>query len=166
MRIKITRKMLNEYRNLKRQIPVLEYELKEMWSTDKGMGNSTVFDYQTGYPRPQSVVGFDQEKYNRRKEALSKKKEKVRKVEKWIDAIEDGQVRCVFRMFYINNMTWEKIAVKIGYAGNPDYPRLHIRDAYLKKIKIKKKRSERSEKSLYNILEAKGISADGLNYPA
>ena len=137
MRIKITRKMLNEYRNLKRQIPVLEYELKEMWSTDKGMGNSTVFDYQTGYPRPQSVVGFDQEKYNRRKEALSKKKEKVRKVEKWIDAIEDGQVRCVFRMFYINNVTWEKIAVKIGYAGNPDYPRLHIRDDYLKKMKIK-----------------------------
>ncbi len=137
MGIKITRKLLNEYRNLKSQIPALEYELKEMWTTDKGMGNSTVFDYQTGYPRPQSVVGFDQEKYNRRKEALSKKKEKVRKVEKWIDAIEDGQVRCVFRMFYINNMTWEKIAVKIGYAGNPDYPRLHIRDAYLKKIKIK-----------------------------
>ena len=137
MGIKITRKLLDEYRKLKRQIPALEYELKEMWDTDKGIGNSTVFDYQTGYPRPQSVVGFDQEKYNRRKEALSKKKEKARTVEKWIDAIEDGQVRCVFRMFYINNMTWEKIAVKIGYAGNPDYPRLHIRDAYLKKIKIK-----------------------------
>lgn len=137
MGIKITRKLLDEYRKLKRQIPALEYELKEMWDTDKGIGNSTVFDYQTGYPRPQSVVGFDQEKYNRRKEALSKKKEKVRIVEKWIDAIEDGQVRCVFRMFYINNMTWEKIAVKIGYAGNPDYPRLHIRDDYLKKMKIK-----------------------------
>ncbi len=137
MGIKITRKLLDEYRKLKRQIPALEYELKEMWDTDKGIGNSTVFDYQTGYPRPQSVVGFDQEKYNRRKEALSKKKEKVRTVEKWIDAIEDGQVRCVFRMFYINNMTWEKIAVKIGYAGNPDYPRLHIRDDYLKKMKIK-----------------------------
>lgn len=137
MGIKITRKLLDEYRKLKRQIPALEYELKEMWATDKGIGNSTVFDYQTGYPRPQSVVGFDQEKYNRRKEALSKKKEKVRTVEKWIDAIEDGQVRCVFRMFYINNMTWEKIAVKIGYAGNPDYPRLHIRDDYLKKMKIK-----------------------------
>lgn len=137
MGIKITRKLLDEYRKLKRQIPALEYELKEMWDTDKGIGNSTVFDYQTGYPRPQSVVGFDQEKYNRRKEALSKKKEKVRIVEKWIDAIEDGQVRCVFRMFYIkNNMTWEKIAVKIGYAGNPDYPRLIIRDRYLKEKNI------------------------------
>lgn len=137
MGIKITRKLLDEYRKLKRQIPALEYELKEMWDTDKGIGNSTVFDYQTGYPRPQSVVGFDQEKYNRRKEALSKKKEKVRIVEKWIDAIEDGQVRCVFRMFYIkNNMTWEKIAVKIGYAGNPDYPRLMIRDRYLKEKNI------------------------------
>ena len=58
MGIKITRKLLDEYRKLKRQIPALEYELKEMWATDKGIGNSTVFDYQTGYPRPQSVVGF------------------------------------------------------------------------------------------------------------
>lgn len=34
-------------------------------------------------------------------------------------------------------MTWEKIAEKTGYSQSPDYPRLHIRDEYLKKSDIK-----------------------------
>ncbi|MDQ9760088.1 hypothetical protein RFZ45_14490, partial [Acinetobacter baumannii] len=75
-------------------------------------GNSTVFDYQKGYPRPQSVVGFDQEKYDRRKKTLSEKRKKAKAVEEWIDLIEDGQARCIFKMFYINGMTWEKIAME------------------------------------------------------
>ena len=40
-------------------------------------------------------------------------------------------------MYYVDGLTWEKIAMKIGYAGNPDYPRLVIRDRYLKKMQIK-----------------------------
>lgn len=136
MGIKMTRKLLNEYQKLKKEIIALEYELSEMRHTDKGMGNSTVFDYQKGYPRPQSVVGFDQEKYNRRKKALSEKRKKVKAVEEWIDLIEDGQVRCIFKMFYINDMTWEKIAMETGYVGNQDYPRIMIRDKYLKEKNI------------------------------
>ena len=39
-KIKITKKLLDEYRKmLKRDIPLLEYELEEMWMTEKGMGN-------------------------------------------------------------------------------------------------------------------------------
>lgn len=136
MGIKMTRKLLNEYQKLKKEIIALEYELSEMRHTDKGMGNSTVFDYQKGYPRPQSVVGFDQEKYDRRKKILSEKRKKAKTVEEWIDLIEDGQARCIFKMFYINGMTWERIAMETGYAGNSDYPRIMIRDKYLKEKNI------------------------------
>ncbi len=136
-RIKITRRLLNNYRKYKMEIPLLEYELDEFWMTDKGMGNSTILDYRTGFPRPQSVVGFDMALYRRRKGALQRKKEQVEAVEKWIDAIEDGQTRCVFRMFYIDGMSWAKIAQRTGYSKSPDYPRLHIRDAYLKNQGIK-----------------------------
>lgn len=104
---------------------------------DNGFGNSTIFDYQTGYPRPQSVVGFDWPLYEARKKNLARKKAEAAVVEKWINAIEDGQTRCVFRMFYMDGMNWEKIAAKTGYTGNPDYPRLMIRDKYLKKMKIR-----------------------------
>ena len=136
-KIKITRKLLRDYRKTKREIPLLQIELEEMKQGDNGLGNSTIFDYRTGQARPQSVVGFDWKRYERRKKILDSKNAKCRAVEKWIDAIKDGQTRCVFKMFYIDGMKWEKIAVKTGYANSPDYPRLHIRDEYLKKMKVK-----------------------------
>mgnify|MGYP000133038746 FL=1 len=135
--VKITKKLLSDYRKIKQSIPLLEAELQEMKETDAGIGNSTVFDYRTGYGRPQSVVGFDEDLYNRREKTLEKKKEQVRAVEQWINQIEEGQARYVFKMYYINGMTWEKIAVKTGYSNSPDYPRLYIRDKYLKEHGIK-----------------------------
>ncbi len=136
LQIKITKKLLKNYRRLRREIPILEYELKEMQTTDSGMGISTILNYQSGYPVPEGVRGFDWPLYERRKMVLESKKEKIQAVKDWIEAIEEGQTRCVFRMKYIDGMEWEKIAAKTGYAGNPNYPRLYIRDAYLKKCGI------------------------------
>lgn len=136
MGIKITRKLLDDYRRLKREIPILELELRNMMQGDNGFGNSTIFDYRTGEARPQSVVGFDWKLHEHREKVLAGKKTKAKAVERWIEQIEDGQTRCVFKMFYIDGMTWEKIAAKTGYASSPDYPRLYIRDKYLKDKKI------------------------------
>lgn len=134
---KITKKLLDSYRKIKREIPILEMELKQMVQTESGLGNDTIFDYRKGYPQPQSIVGFDQERYDRRCKILQGKKDKVEAVEQWIDAIEDIQTRYIFRMYYQGGMTWTKIAQKTGYSRNPDYPRLHIRDSYLRKNNIK-----------------------------
>ena len=135
--VRITRELLDNYRNIKREIPILEYELLELWLTDKGMGNSVILNGKNGSKKPETVVGFDQEKYNRRKRTLNLKKVQAEAVEKWIDDIPDGQTRCVFKMFYRDGMSWLKIARKIGMPQNDDYPRVCIRDAYLKKMKIK-----------------------------
>lgn len=78
---------------LKREIPVLSMELAEMEQGEAGLGNSTIFDYSTGFARPQSVVGFDQERYDRRKRTYEHKKEQAAAVERWIQNIEDGQTR-------------------------------------------------------------------------
>ena len=135
--VKITRKLLDSYRKLKREIPILERELDELWRTDRGMGNSVILNGKNGSKKPETVVGFDYEKYNRRKAILARKRKQAEAVEKWIDDIQDGQTRCVFKMFYQDGMTWEKIATKIGYSQSPDYPRLIIRDKYLKSQDIK-----------------------------
>ena len=135
--VKITRKLLDSYRKLKREIPILECELDELWRTDKGMGNSVILNGKNGSKKPETIVGFDYEKYNRRKAILARKRKQAEAVEKWIDDIQDGQTRCVFKMFYQDGMTWEKIATKIGYSQSPDYPRLIIRDKYLKSQDIK-----------------------------
>lgn len=135
--MRMTRKKLNNYRKLQQEIPLLEYELKELWLTDKGMGNSVILNGKDGSRKPETVVGFDHEKYNRRKETLQRKREEAKEVRDWIEAIEDGQTRCVFRMFYIDGMSWSRIARKIGMSRNKDYPRLHIRDAYLSECGIR-----------------------------
>lgn len=136
MGIKITRKMLDDYRKNKREIPLMELDLELMKQGDNGFNNSTIFDYRTGEPRPQSVVGFDWDDYYNRQDKLDKKKAEVKAVEKWINAIEDGQARIVFKWFYIDGVPWLKISEKIKYTGDcpEDYPRVCIRDAYLKKV--------------------------------
>ena len=70
--IKITRRLLDEYREMRKRhtIPILELELEEMKHGDNGIGNSTINDYRTGQARPQSVVGFDWELYEKRKKVL------------------------------------------------------------------------------------------------
>lgn len=137
MGTKITKQLLQDYKKIKREIPILEAELEDMMTTDSGLGNDTILDYRDGYPRPQSIIGFDRPLYERRKKIVEHKKAQVQTIEDWINAIEDGQVRYVFKMKYIEGMSWVKIAAKTGYKGNYDYPRLYIRDSYLKKSGIK-----------------------------
>lgn len=137
MEIRITKKLLNNYQKYKREIPFLKAELDEMQTSDAGIGNSTIFDYRSGYPKPQSVVGFDWALYERRKGILERRKAQVTAAEQWIGNIQDGQTRCVFRMRYIDGMSWVKIAEKTGYGGREDYVRRHIRDKYLEKCKIR-----------------------------
>ena len=135
MDFKITRRLLDEYREMRKRhtIPILELELEEMKHGDNGIGNSTINDYRTGQARPQSIVGFDWELYEKRNKVLKEKKAKAKAVERWIENIEDGQTRYAFKSFYKDTMEWDKIAVKMGYAESPDYPRLYLRDKYLKK---------------------------------
>lgn len=54
--IKITRKLLDNYKKLKREIPILGLELDEMKNGEAGLGNSVILDGRTGINRPQSVL--------------------------------------------------------------------------------------------------------------
>lgn len=136
-KIKITRKLLDEYRKMmKRDIPLLEYELREMRMTERGLGNSVILNGKNGTKKPETVVGFDQERYDRREQALQNKKEKARAVKKWIEDIEDVCVRNTFREYYTNGRNWEQVAMKVGYAGRADYVRLTFRDKFLREQKI------------------------------
>ena len=136
MEIRITKKLLRNYHRYKREIPFLEAELEELLTTDAGIGNSTILDYSRGYPQPQGVVGFAWNLYDYRKDVLTHRKSQVEAVERWIRDIEDGQVRCIFRMRYMDGMSWVKIAEKTGYGGREDYVRRVIRDGYFKKCDI------------------------------
>lgn len=135
--MQMTRARLERYPRLMREIAILRQELDEMNTTEAGLGLSIIFDYRDGFPRPQAVVGFDSERYNRKRHFLDKKEEEAAEIRQWIENIEDAVTRQVFKLYYIDGLSWAEVARKTGYRGNPDYPRKYIRDKYLQEKGIK-----------------------------
>lgn len=110
-------KKLEAYRSNVAERAELQDKLDNLGHDDSCIGNSVIFDYRTGYPRPQSVVGYDFKLEQHRKERWTKRIEKltaeIDEVESWIEAIPDGVTRRCFRMRYIDGMSLRQIAGKL-----------------------------------------------------
>ena len=133
----MTIERLESYQKLKQEIAILRWDLNEMNTTEAGLGSSVIKDYTKGFARPQAVVGFDDERYKRKRRLLDKKEAEAEEIRNWVGAIEDTVTRKVFEYFYLDGLPWKEIAKRLGYRDNPDYPRIMIRDRYLKKCGIK-----------------------------
>lgn len=136
----MTKERLVRYPKLRTDVIVLKNELHDMNYTEYGIGSSTIADYQKGFPRYQAVTGFDQRRYDKKKKELRNKEEEIKEIEDFIESIEDGEVRKVFKLRYIEwgnkgkLMSWQQVANRMEY-GDESYPRKRIHDNYLKKIK-------------------------------
>ena len=90
----MTKERLEAYRNNKTEILSLDYILNNRWQSETMLGNDVILDYSKGYPMPQSIVGFDQEKYERLQERDLKRKERLEKeceeVEHYVEGIKDA----------------------------------------------------------------------------
>lgn len=117
MEIEITKKLLHDYKKLKKEIVLLNSEISEMQHNDFGVGSSIIID--------------------QRKKVLEEKIIQVAAVDEWIENMEDDLARIVFKMFYQKDYSWEKISRCIGCVASKDYARLHVRDKYLKNSGIK-----------------------------
>lgn len=113
----ITRERLEAYRSQVEEIKELEYDLRHLKDDDRMMGNDVIFDYSTGFPRPQTVVGFDKEKYDRKKNRLKNKIHALRveceEIEAFVENISNGEQRRIIRMIYINGMTQQAVSLKM-----------------------------------------------------
>lgn len=132
MKARVTKKLLKNYRKIMEEVPILREELNEMLSSDSGIVSDTVLDYSKGYPQPRSITGFNSQLYSQRRRILERKEAQLKAVEEWIDSLDEGRTRAVFRMRYIKGMSWMRIADKLHYGGNEAYPRIRIRDEYFK----------------------------------
>ena len=84
------------------------------------IGNNVIFDYSKGYPMPQSVVGFDQEKYERLQNRDLKRKEKLEteceEIEWFVENIKDSLTHRIFRIYYIDgrkDVTQREVARRV-----------------------------------------------------
>ena len=111
------REQLERYLSQKEEIRELRYKLEHLGEGDSLIGNSTIFDYSTGYPKPQAVVGYDYNKEWRLRAQYSTRLAKLRydceETEQWIEAIPESQTRRIFRMYFIDGETYRQIAKKM-----------------------------------------------------
>lgn len=95
----------------------MQYKLAHLGEGDSMIGNDVILDYQTGYPRPQSVVGYDDKREERLRKTyesrIAKLQAECAEVEQWVEAIPDSLTRRIFRMYYIDGMNQSKIAKKV-----------------------------------------------------
>ncbi len=112
----MTREQLEAYRSKKAEIGELTYRLDHLDDHDGMIGNSVIMDYQTGYPRPQSVVGYDYKRAERLRKMyqsrIARLREECLEMEQWVEAIPDSLTRRIFRMYYVEGLTQRQIAAK------------------------------------------------------
>lgn len=108
---------------LKEQIEKAEYQVMCNTVSDVVAASSTAFPY-TKYSA--MVTGIDYNGYVGKVERL-KKKYKARlkklikeaeKVNRFIDSIEDSEMRMIIALKYINGLTWKQIAISLGVEGD------------------------------------------------
>ncbi len=117
MRMDITKELLQGYRSKKDEIQELDYILKNRWRDEGLIGNDVIFDYSKGYPMPQSVVGFDQAKYERLQDRDQRRKEQLEQeceeIETFVENIDESLTRRIFRMYFLDGKKQKEVAKAI-----------------------------------------------------
>lgn len=125
----MTKEQLKKYRGWKQNIGILEKEISNMLGeTVHDYGH----DYSKGFKKVVHLDGFNQELYESRLKKLSDLETRIRKVESWIESIEDDRLRFVIRSRYTEDRTWRWIARKLGNVSE-EYVRIVIHDRSFEK---------------------------------
>ena len=133
--MEITKELLSTYRSKKDEIREIEWRLNNRWRDDNMIGNDVILDYSKGYPMPQSVVGFDQEKYERQQDKDIRRKlrlvEECEAIEEFVDSIQDSITRRIFMMSFLEK--WKKSQREIAKKTHIDQSNVSRKiDEYLK----------------------------------
>lgn len=110
----MTREQLEAYKSKKAEIKELEYKLAHLGEGDSMIGNSTIMDYRSGYPQPQTVVGVDWKRLDNARaryiHRLEKLKAECAEIEDFVESISDSLTRRIFRMYFIDGISQDKVA--------------------------------------------------------
>ena len=123
-------KMKEEIKDLRRRIRKLEEEIDSLdVVSDSVKGtrrDGTIGSIKiTGYPEPRywRLKKILESRKERLVEAEEKIQEMVGEVEKYIDSIESSELRIMFRLYYVDNLTWYQVAIRM----NDMFPKRRIK---------------------------------------
>ena len=114
-------KMKEEIKDLRRRIRKLEEEINNLdVVSDSVKGtrrDGTIGSIKiTGYPEPRywRLKKILETRKERLVEAEEKVQEIIGEVEKYIDSIESSELRIMFRLYYVDNLTWYQVAMRMN----------------------------------------------------
>ncbi len=116
-------KELEQYRSLKREVEILEKELHKITNQSpysmnfNGMPRSGRIADKTG-ELAALVADIEVMLKDRKYRCIALRK----KIERFIDSIDDSETRTIVRLRAIDNLSWQDIAVKLGKSDRA-YPK-------------------------------------------
>lgn len=141
------KELLKQYNDLKSEIAELKNRIEKLeeyrikCERDSVKGSSAYFPY---VQRNFSIEGYNileedkkRERLMKLNELLAKRKTKCEdmklQIEEFINNIPDSKTRRVFQYRYIDNLSWQAIAIKLDKV-HESYPRKEIHDKYLNNL--------------------------------
>lgn len=126
------KKILIEYADMKEEIKDLRRRIAEDKKKIEQLNKITVQDSvacgkKGNKPlRTVKITGFPQREYEKCEFLLEKRIAKLQmletdllekqiQVEEYIEKIEKSRLRTMFRLYYIDNLTWEMVAMRMNY---------------------------------------------------
>lgn len=111
------KKLNKEVELLKENIRKFEYKPREQVA-------DTVKDYRTGYPQTIVIEGVGDKEYIKNKGRLYRRyirklieiQKEIEELEMFLETIDDPELRVLLRLRFINGLTQEQIADKLGYS--------------------------------------------------
>lgn len=114
----ITKARLEKLRALKQELETLEKRYLTMPSFEE-VGD-TAGDYRTGTKRIIKLYGVSNDRYKELGEIIEKKSKKLAEeiieLERFLDNVEDSNMRDILRMYYAEGMTFEEVGDIKGYS--------------------------------------------------
>ena len=124
---------LSQYRSLKKEIDELAEQVRRIECTDVVRGSDAEFPY---IQHNIKVNGADSAmiQYGELKKQLADCREEYRKLNHFINSIQDSETRRIFRLRYMEGLSWQAIAMRIG-EHDESYPRRKHKK-YLENLKL------------------------------
>lgn len=125
-----------EIESLERQIDRVEMSVEHDVVTDSVVGSSPSFPYTQHSVKITGVdiKGYDKKVKMLRARLLKRKEELINQqyeMNKYIESIEDSEIRTILTLRYIEGLSWQQIADKLGVCGDGSTERKK-HDRYLK----------------------------------
>lgn len=140
----VTKKELSQLYDLNREIEQQQYRLEELESVLQGK-SAKIIGMPLNLNLQEEMVNCKSDIADLRK-LISINIERcwyeLKKINKFIDSVEDSKMRQILRLRYINGLTWQQIAFSIG-EYDESYPR-QKHNAFLKSTENLEKQALKS----------------------